>query len=161
MVVSSKENLFIQHPDLLLTATALSGAPQCRRKPLLSALVRSISDVTPALVWGNILHEVMQTCLLANRWEKSWIDDLIEDNVLKNLAELVKIGVGVEEATREVKLRSKGLRVFSERYIADKPKVSRFVPNAEILTFTASLKARRSPCEYPGNRKSKFISCPY
>lgn len=126
MVVSSKENLFIQHPDVLFTATALSGAPQCRRKPLLSALVRSSSDITPSLVWGNILHEVMQTCLLANRWEKSWIEDLIEDNLLKNLDQLVKIGVGLEEATREVKLRSKGLRLFSERYIAELPKVSCF-----------------------------------
>ncbi|KIM55426.1 hypothetical protein SCLCIDRAFT_17374 [Scleroderma citrinum Foug A] len=141
MVVSSKENLFIQHPDLLLTATALSGAPQCRRKPLLSALVRSISDVTPALVWGNILHEVMQTCLLANRWEKSWIDDLIEDNVLKNLAELVKIGVGVEEATREVKLRSKGLRVFSERYIADKPKPDAVLVNTRETANQSSFLA--------------------
>ncbi|KAL4079032.1 Dna2-domain-containing protein [Scleroderma citrinum] len=128
MVISSKENLLIQHPDVLLTATALSNAPQCRRRPLLSALVRSTSD-TSALVWGNILHEVMQTCLLANRWDKSWIDDLIEDNVLKNLSELVKIGVSIEEATREVKLRSKGLRVFSERYIADKPKPDAVLTN--------------------------------
>ena len=48
-------NLLILHPDMLLTATALSKAPQCMRKPLLTSLVRSTSDITPALVWGSML----------------------------------------------------------------------------------------------------------
>lgn len=129
IVISSKENLLIHHPDFLLTATALSNAPQCKRKPLLSALVHSSSDVTPSLVWGNILHEVMQTCLLANRWDKAYIDDLIEDAISRNLSELVKIGVTIEEAIREVTLRSKGLRMFSKRYIAEEPKPDAVLTN--------------------------------
>ncbi|KAG6333843.1 hypothetical protein ID866_5248 [Astraeus odoratus] len=141
IVISSKENLLIQHPDFLLTATALSSAPQCRRKPLLSTLVRSSSDVTSALMWGNILHEVMQTCLLANRWDKSWIDDLIDDAILKNLTELLRFGIGVEEATREVKLRSRGLRAFSERYIAEEPKHDAVLTNTRETTNQRSLLA--------------------
>ncbi|KAI6019257.1 Dna2-domain-containing protein [Pisolithus microcarpus] len=129
ILISSKENLLIHHPDFLLTATALSNAPQCKRKPLLSALVHSTSDTTPSLVWGNILHEVMQTCLLANRWDKAYIDDLIEDIISRNLSELVKIGVTIEEAMREVTLRSKGLRVFSKRYIAEEPKPDAVLTN--------------------------------
>ncbi|KAF8554816.1 Dna2-domain-containing protein [Imleria badia] len=131
--ISSRDNLFIHHPDLLLTATALSNAPQCRRKPLLSSLVRSTSDMTPALVWGNMLHEIMQTCLATQKWDEFYVEDLIEDAVMKNLPEIVKIGTTIEEAKREVKLRSKGLKVFSERYIADTPK-----PNA-ILTNTRAV----------------------
>ncbi|KAI6101441.1 Dna2-domain-containing protein [Pisolithus croceorrhizus] len=138
IVISSKENLLIHHPDFLLTATALSNAPQCKRKPLLSALVHSTSDMTPSLVWGNILHEVMQTCLLANRWDKAYIDDLIEDAVSRNLSELVKIGVTIEEAIREVTLRSKGLLAFSKRYIAEEPK-----PDA-VLTNTRETGSQSS-----------------
>ncbi|PPR02905.1 hypothetical protein CVT26_009751, partial [Gymnopilus dilepis] len=67
--ITSQTNFLILHPDLLLTATALSNAPQCRRKPLLSSLVRSSSDTTPALVWGSMLHEVMQRCLVEERWD--------------------------------------------------------------------------------------------
>ncbi|KAI6145369.1 Dna2-domain-containing protein [Pisolithus tinctorius] len=129
IVISSKENLIIHHPDFLLTATALSNASQCKRKPLLSALVHSSSDVTPSLVWGNTLHEVMQTCLLANRWDKAYIHDLIEDAISRNLSELVKIGVTIEEAIREVTLRSKGLRMFSKRYIAEEPKPDAVLTN--------------------------------
>ncbi|KAF9222302.1 Dna2-domain-containing protein [Gyrodon lividus] len=141
VTISSQENLLIHHPDLLLTATALSNAPQCRRKPLLSSLVRSTSDVTPALVWGNMLHEVMQTCLAAHQWDEKYVDELIDDIVLKNLAEIVKIGTGMDEAKREVKLRSKGLRVFSERYIAETPKPDAVLTNTRAAVNQNSLLA--------------------
>lgn len=121
--ITSKTNFLVHHPDLLITATALSNAPQCRRKPLLSALVRSTLDITPSLLWGNMLHEVMQTCMAEQRWDKHFIERNTEDVIKKNLAELVKINVSIDEAKREVKARSKGLRVFSERYIAETPKV--------------------------------------
>lgn len=73
--ITSKINFLINHPDLLITATALSNAPQCRRKPLLSALVRSSLDVTPALIWGNMVHEVMQICMAEQRWDDRFIEE--------------------------------------------------------------------------------------
>ncbi|KAH7929561.1 Dna2-domain-containing protein [Leucogyrophana mollusca] len=141
ITVSSQSNLLIHHPDLLLTATALSNAPQCRRKPLLSALVRSTSDVTPAIVWGNMLHEVMQSCMISQRWDERWIDERIDEVVRRSLAELVKIGLGVDEAKREVKTRSKGLRVFSERYMADVPKPDAILTNTRAAYGQTSLLA--------------------
>ncbi|KIK93881.1 hypothetical protein PAXRUDRAFT_33817 [Paxillus rubicundulus Ve08.2h10] len=141
IIISSQENLLILHPDLLLTATALSNAPQCRRKPLLSSLVRSMTDVTPALVWGNMLHEVMQTCLTAHRWDQRYVDGLIDDVVMKSLAEVIKIGLGIDEAKREVKLRSKGLRVFSERYIAETPKPDAVLTNTRAAADCNALLA--------------------
>ncbi|KAF8965377.1 AAA domain-containing protein [Flammula alnicola] len=99
--ITSPTNMLILHPDLLLTATALSNAPQCRRKPLLAALVRSTSDTTPALVYGSILHEVMQRCLREGVWDAGFVDGCIGDAVQAGLGELVKLGVGEEVARRE------------------------------------------------------------
>lgn len=121
--ITAKENFVILHPDLLLTATTLANAPQCTRKPLLSLLVRSGSDTTPALVWGNMLHEVVQTCLRAGRWDEAWMDARIEAVVRRGLDDLVRIGVGIEAAQREMKSRAKGLATFSNRYMADTPHV--------------------------------------
>ncbi|KDQ55464.1 hypothetical protein JAAARDRAFT_133813 [Jaapia argillacea MUCL 33604] len=138
--ITNNSNLLIHHPDILLTATAISNAPKCRRKPLLTNLVRSIFSSTPtiddkgverkgdgsspALVWGNMLHEVMQSCLKEGKWEDDWIDKCIMEKVgsVNGLGELVRIGVGVEEAVREVKERAKGLKGFGERYVGDVPK---------------------------------------
>ncbi|KAJ3575988.1 hypothetical protein NP233_g746 [Leucocoprinus birnbaumii] len=120
--ITSRANYLVLHPDILITATALSNASQCRRKPLLSGLVRSTSDVTPALVWGNILHEVMQLCMSENRWEQDWVEERIEEIVRKNLVNIVRIEMTVEEATKEVKMRAKGLIAFADKYLGAQPK---------------------------------------
>ncbi|GLB41287.1 putative DNA replication factor Dna2 [Lyophyllum shimeji] len=122
ITITSRSNLLIHHPDLLITATALANAPQCRRKPILSNLVRSTSDTTPSLVWGSMLHEVMQSCLREGRWETAWVDQKIDEVVLRGLNELIKINVTIEQAKREVTTRAKGLVAFAERYISDLPK---------------------------------------
>lgn len=127
ITINLKANFVIHHPDLLITATALSNALQCRRKPLLSALVRSTSDISPALVWGNMLHEVMQSCLSSGHWEESWVQNKIDSVVRDGLMELVKLNVTVEDAKREVKFRAKGLQAFAQKYISAAPKVSHHV----------------------------------
>lgn len=124
IAISSKNNLLILHPDVLITATALSNAPQCRRKPLITSLVRSSTDYTPSLVWGNMLHSVLQACLVADRWDEIWVDDKIDEIVRGGLSDLVRINTNVDQAKREVKARAKGLHAFSEKYMASSPKVT-------------------------------------
>lgn len=129
--ITSSLNLLILHPDILLTATALSTAPTCTRRPLLNMLVHSSSDTSPSLVWGSILHEVMQHCLREDQWGLDWIDGKIAQVVRgedggRGLADLVKLGVTVEGAIREVKARAGGLHAFGEKYIAQQPKVGVF-----------------------------------
>ena len=108
---------------MLLTATALSTAPQCRRKPLITNLVRSSVDVTPSLIWGNILHEVMQACLCEGRWDSAWLDAQIGDVVRRSLGDLMRVNMGIEQAVSEVRLRAQGLRSFADKYMSDTPKV--------------------------------------
>ena len=102
---------------------AVSTASQCRRKPLLSGLVRSSTDYTPALVWGNMLHEVMQTCLTENKWESSYIDAQIEQVLSRGLMDLVRINTTINEARRELHERSRGLPAFVAKYLSHIPKV--------------------------------------
>ncbi|KAF7984152.1 hypothetical protein HWV62_16810 [Athelia sp. TMB] len=144
--VTSSSNLLVLHPDTLLTATALSTAPTCTRRPLLNMLVHSSSDTTPSLVWGSILHEVMQHCLREGRWELDWIDNKIGQVVRgeaggRGLADLVRLGVSVEEAIREVKARAGGLHGFGEKYIAQKPKPVAFLTDTRSTDKTQALLA--------------------
>ncbi|KAI1798471.1 Dna2-domain-containing protein [Ganoderma leucocontextum] len=121
--VCSKHNYLIHHPDILLTATSLSNASHCSRRPLLANMVRSSSDVTPSLVWGNVLHEVMQTCLSVAKWDDKFINKQIAEVAQRGLGELLRINMGMEQAIAEVKARAKGLRGFADKYIAPSPKV--------------------------------------
>ncbi|KAJ2918121.1 hypothetical protein MD484_g2295, partial [Candolleomyces efflorescens] len=120
--ITAQTNLLILHPDILLTATALSNAPQCARKPLLSSLVRASNDITPALVWGNMLHEVMQSCLVEKRWDEAWINERIDEVLINGLGMLLALNVSVETARTELRRRAVGLGIFKDRYIADVPR---------------------------------------
>ncbi|PBK71331.1 Dna2-domain-containing protein [Armillaria solidipes] len=141
IAISSKNNLLILHPDVLITATALSNAPQCRRKPLITSLVRSSSDYTPSLVWGNMLHSVLQACLVADRWDEIWVDDKIDEIVRGGLSDLVRINTNVDQAKREVKARAKGLHAFSEKYMASSPKSGANLTNTRAGRNDVSLLA--------------------
>ncbi|KAJ7644148.1 Dna2-domain-containing protein [Roridomyces roridus] len=139
--ITSGENFLILHPDLLLTPSVLSNALECRRKPLLTNLVRSVSDTSPALVWGNILHEVMQACLLASRWEDLWVDDKIEEVIRQHISDIAKINLSVEDARHEIKQRARGLKAFSEKYISDTPKPQAILTNTRSVPGETSLLA--------------------
>ncbi|KAM6495129.1 Dna2 domain containing protein [Amanita muscaria] len=135
--ITSKDNLVIHHPDLLVTITAVSTAWQCRRKPLLSGLVRSSTDYTPALVWGNMLHEVMQTCLSENKWEAAYIDEQIGLVISRGLMDLVRIDTSVHEAWRELHERSKGLQAFAAKYLSQVPKPEAVLTNTRDTAVDA------------------------
>ncbi|KAI0654950.1 Dna2-domain-containing protein [Cubamyces menziesii] len=141
IIVCSKHNLFVHHPDVLLTATSLSNASQCLRKPLLSNMVRSSSDVTPALVWGNMLHEVMQTCLSVARWDDKFIDKQITEVAQRGLGELLRLDMGIDQAIIEVKSKAKGLKAFAEKYISQSPKPGAFLTNTRAAQGESSLLA--------------------
>ena len=121
ITIGSKGNFIILHPDLLITITAASTASQCLRKPLLSGLARSSADFTPALVWGSMLPEVMQTCLNENKGESSHIDKQIELVLSKGLMDLVRINTTIGEAWRELHECSRGLPAFVAKYLSQLP----------------------------------------
>ncbi len=124
------------HPDTLLTATSISNTTQCIRRPLLSLLLHSLSDVSPALIWGNILHDVMQKCLAARRWDDVYLEDLIDKGVQASLNELIKINVGIDEAKVEIRKRAMGLKSFGKRFITEEPNVCNFILIMSIVFLT-------------------------
>lgn len=133
--------LLIHHPDILVTATALSSTPTCLRRPLLNMLVRNATDVTPALVWGNMLHEVMQTCLREGRWDERWIDERIEEVARAGLGDLMRLNVDVDQAKHEVWARAGGLKTFATRYMYDLPKEGATLTNTRSERGQSSLLA--------------------
>ena len=95
----------------------------CRRKPLISSLVRATVNNRPSSLWGHILHEVVESCLSENRWDERFIDEEIENVIQASLPDLLRIETTIEEATQEIKKRSGGLGEFSKKYIGKTPKV--------------------------------------
>lgn len=79
--------------------------------------------MTPATVWGNMLHEVMQSCFASGEWTEDHVSELIGEVVQTGLDRLAQINVGFDEAKVELAQRAQGLSKFSQRYISKDPKV--------------------------------------
>lgn len=124
MILSTTRNFFVLHPDVLIPITSIATASRCIRKPIISSLVRSsLSDVTPATVWGLMLHEIVQECLAAGRWDEEFVDQKTDEVIRASFDRLFQIRVGFDIAKVELKKRSQGLKRFSELYISETPKV--------------------------------------
>ncbi|CAE6383406.1 unnamed protein product [Rhizoctonia solani] len=145
ITISSTKNTLVLHPDLLLPITAISNASICPRKPLLSMMVPTptfppslsplpslseTSDGKPTkgpgqdksqepLVWGNLLHEVVQDCLAAGTWSRASISSAI-NRVLRDpasLSQLFRVDRSLKEAEDELRQRAGGIEGFARRFI--------------------------------------------
>lgn len=159
----SSPNLLILHPDTLLSATRVSDASQCRRKAVVQEKLRSAGALTPALVYGNLLHELLQACLLAmstyklpedadEEDEKEAIDRCFGPNkrsqeikkllsISKNVEQLFMLGIELDEARTHMAQKSIGYADFAERFIGNKVKPEAFLSdprNKDIDPATAS-----------------------
>ena len=79
------------------------------------------------------------------KWDGKFLDAKIEQMVRRtdHLGDLLKIGVTVEQAVREVKGRAEGLRTFGERYVSKTPKVSARL-NTRSALLTLSFEPRKT-----------------
>ena len=135
--VTNKINLLIMHPDLLMPVTAVATASQCLRRSLVTMMMHSSSDITPSLVWGNMLHSIMQACLVEGKWDEEFTASTIDRIAKGGLSDLVRIGVSMEDAKAELGRRAVGIKEFCDKYVGPEPKVrfdSLFVLSKHNLT---------------------------
>ncbi|KAJ3013117.1 Tripartite DNA replication factor [Thoreauomyces humboldtii] len=84
-IADNKQTIVVLHPDSLVSATGLSESFQCLRMSILKDRVGSESQMTPPIVYGNLLHSLMQTCLAE--------EDFSTDRIKRGIGELVKDNV--------------------------------------------------------------------
>ncbi|KZT52355.1 hypothetical protein CALCODRAFT_441693 [Calocera cornea HHB12733] len=143
-LVTAQQGFVIHHPDVLLPPTTVSTSAQCSRKPLVSALLRSApgggDDGARVLLWGNLLHEVVERCLTspsapedssnpcsAPPTHGGWTEALINEHTRAVLYSRTGVegcfraGVSVDEALAELRNRARGLSEFSRRFLRSEP----------------------------------------
>lgn len=119
----------IHHPDVLLPMTTISQSITCRRRPLISGLVRGGSPApTKPLLYGNILHELLQTSLSQRTFEASELKKHL-DEVLgqpRMMLDIWAAGLGMEEVRGEVwEKASLAILGFGSKWIGKEAQVSR------------------------------------
>lgn len=115
----------IVHPDILVSATKVADSSHCARKAVLQEIIRSSSATTSALLYGNMLHELMQQCMLHDEWDDDFRRSKTTELLEKELQTLWSIDLPVNTALDEMLERSNTFRNFSETFMSKSGKVTR------------------------------------
>jgi hypothetical protein len=119
----STPHLLILHPDVLVSATSVSTACSCLRKPLLQARLRTTAPPTPAVHFGNVLHELFQICLQKGRWDEAFVRETALGVIRRGVAKWWSIGMELDEALLQTLERSKPFISFADTFVRPHPNV--------------------------------------
>jgi DNA replication ATP-dependent helicase Dna2 len=117
----------ILHPDNLLTMTSIANALPCSRKPLVQALIKTPAPPTKPLLYGNLIHTLLQGALQDRDFSAKATSARLEQELKK---ETIKMdiwwaGLGIEEVREEVGAKAREeFQTFAERWVGEKPNVS-------------------------------------
>lgn len=121
--LTRSHGLLILHPDILVSSTKVADSSHCTRKAVLQEIIRTVGGSTPSLLYGIMLHSLMQSCMMKGRWDDEYRHGKIDEVVKEYGGQLWTIDVGFEKAKEELLNRSKDFEAFAERFVGEKPKV--------------------------------------
>lgn len=119
MRITRLSNILILHPDILVSSTKVADTSSCARRALLQEIIRTSTtstDGSTSLVYGNMLHEVLQKSLTDGQWSDEKRVERIEGIARAGVKELWTLGVGVAKAREELEEKSRGFEQLSEVY---------------------------------------------
>ncbi|OXG49236.1 DNA replication ATP-dependent helicase Dna2 [Cryptococcus neoformans] len=115
----------IHHPDLMITMTSIANAMPCPRKPIIQSLIRTPGPPTKPLLYGNLLHSLLQGALLQQDFDAGGTFRRLDAELKKDEIKLDiwSTDMGILDVREEVGVKAgRGFEVFGERYITKDPK---------------------------------------
>lgn len=126
--MKSQHTHLIHHPDILLPMTTIANGLTCRRRPLISGLIRGGSPVpTKPLLYGNILHELLQAALSLRSFGTSSLKKHLDEILLqpRMQMDIWAAGLGMQDVREEVWMKAEQAIVgFGTKWVGAHPKVS-------------------------------------
>lgn len=98
--------LLVLNPDLLVASTAIADSIGCERQVVLRGRLRIPVELNVAMLYGTIIHELIQYCLLENNFDLVCMETTLEKEIIDSYAEnLTVLGIEVHTAVEEIKER--------------------------------------------------------
>ncbi|KAK5134417.1 hypothetical protein LTR08_006464 [Meristemomyces frigidus] len=114
--------LLIVHPDHMLSATTVADSFDCIRKAVLQDRIKATGETSKPMVYGKILHEIFQQALSANRWDSSFLAELVDKTVQSQVEGLWELGMkDTILAVEEITAKMGELAAWAKVFVAAKP----------------------------------------
>ncbi|KAJ1537085.1 Tripartite DNA replication factor, partial [Nowakowskiella sp. JEL0078] len=120
--ITNASNLIILHPDILITTTNIAESFSCLRRAVIQSRLRFTNKVAPPMIFGNIIHQLMQFALENNIWEVSKLTEEAGKLIESNLQEIYAAGIDEKQALESIIQSVPLLRNWNEKYWKDASK---------------------------------------
>lgn len=137
-IADNEKSLIILHPDVLVSTTYVAESFDCLRKSVLQDRVRSFGELTAPVVYGNLLHRLLQICLAENDFSTAKLNEEIDKLVLESIADLYAIGETEQITTSHLRESVPVLQEWAAKYVGSTPKVSTIARHS-AFTISKSL----------------------
>ncbi|ODN92700.1 DNA replication ATP-dependent helicase Dna2 [Cryptococcus wingfieldii CBS 7118] len=115
----------IHHPDLMLTMTSIANAMPCPRKPILQTLIKTPAPPTKPLLYGTVLHQLLQDALLEQEFGAVETFRRLDKELKKEerRLEVWGTGMGIQDVREEVGQKAgRGFEIFKENWVGPEPR---------------------------------------
>ncbi|KAL9081285.1 MAG: hypothetical protein Q9157_000140 [Trypethelium eluteriae] len=119
--VDDANNMIILHPDHLISATVVADSFECIRRAVLQDRVKATSTANEPQVYGQILHELFQEAMTANRWDIEWLVHAVEGIVLRHLESIYELNLTIPLAVDAVRAKLPELQAWARIFVRKEP----------------------------------------
>lgn len=116
-LVDKDHNLLIWNPDILLSATKISDAIDCKRKTIITQKFTGPGAASVPLIIGNVTHSIFQKCLLNRRIDDEFMDDAIEDELDAYALEIYSVNKSKEDFKSTILEHTSYIKEWIETYV--------------------------------------------
>ena len=138
-VVDNSNNLLILHPDHLISATVVADSFGCLRRAVLQDRVKTTSQSSPPLLYGQVLHELFQEAISANRWELGFLKGAIERILPRHFEVMVDIGLNLNQAREHLYSKLFEMQSWAEIFVRGRPRADALVKTRAAKSVSMSV----------------------
>lgn len=137
-LIDDTHNLLIWNPDILVSSTTVAEQLECLRKTVLLSRFNFPGESSIPLVVGNIVHEAFQACFKSEMWSASYITDVIDQQIDKNLLNIFSMGDVVSKVRLEAYNHIQHLEEWFSGFYKQKPKAIPTNKYQQSILFAAN-----------------------
>lgn len=122
-IVDNARNMVILHPDFLVSCTVVADSFGCTRKAVMQDRVKAAGDLNKSMVYGNILHALLQVALGANDFSTTFLNSNIDKLAVEHVESLYVLHEQIPVATEYLQSKLGLLQDWARTFLAVRPKV--------------------------------------
>jgi DNA replication ATP-dependent helicase Dna2 len=133
-IVDNSNNILVLHPDHLISSTHVSDSFGCVRRAVLQDRVKSTGEASAPMLYGNILHELLQEAMKANMWDDASLEKFMAAILPRHYETMVEIELNLNQVCEHLKSKFPIMQGWAALFLGEKANVCPMPSNKLLPT---------------------------